>query len=59
MCQQNIQYSSILIFREHKFAAKVLSDLRVWHEQQMQGGLLGWTLNSTFRSNMKVALLGG
>ncbi|XP_052719851.1 general transcription factor IIH subunit 4-like isoform X1 [Crassostrea angulata] len=44
---------------EHKFAAKVLSELRVWHEQQMQGGLLGWVLNGTFRSNMKVALLGG
>uniref|UniRef100_K1PW55 General transcription factor IIH subunit 4 n=1 Tax=Magallana gigas TaxID=29159 RepID=K1PW55_MAGGI len=49
----------LAVFREHKFAAKVLSELRVWHEQQMQGGLLGWVLNGTFRSNMKVALLGG
>ncbi|KAJ8300233.1 hypothetical protein KUTeg_021752 [Tegillarca granosa] len=44
---------------EHRSSSQVLTDLRVWHEQAIAGGLPGWTLNSIFRQNMKVALLGG
>ncbi|XP_060065696.1 general transcription factor IIH subunit 4-like [Ylistrum balloti] len=44
---------------EHKTSARVLSELRVWQEQGMVGGLPGWTLSPTFRQNMRVALLGG
>lgn len=44
---------------EHKLAMAALTDLRVWHEQPLPGGMLGFILNQTFRSNMKIALLGG
>lgn len=44
---------------EHKMAVKTLSDLRIWHEKPIPGGMQGWLLSSTFKANMKVALLGG
>ncbi|XP_067661083.1 general transcription factor IIH subunit 4-like [Haliotis asinina] len=44
---------------EHRNAVKSLSDLRVWHDQPLPGGMPGWLLNHTFRKNMKIALLGG
>ena len=40
-------------------ATKALSDLKVWIEQPLPGGLPGWLLNDTFRKNLKIALLGG
>lgn len=46
-------------FSEQKLAVTALTDLRVWHEETMTGGLQGWALNQTFRRNMKIALLGG
>ena len=49
----------MLIHSEHRQATKILSELRVWQEQGMAGGLPGWILNRTFRQNLKVALLGG
>lgn len=39
--------------------SKVLSELSVWQEAAIPGGLLGWILTSTFKRNLKVALLGG
>ncbi|CAG2237501.1 general transcription factor IIH subunit 4-like [Mytilus galloprovincialis] len=44
---------------EQKQAVTALTDLRVWHEETMTGGLQGWKMNQTFRKNMKIALLGG
>ncbi|XP_075216082.1 general transcription factor IIH subunit 4 marionette [Lycorma delicatula] len=45
--------------QEHKDIAKVLSELRVWQEASIPGGLAGWILNPTFKKNAKIALLGG
>ena len=43
----------------HQHAASVLSDLHVWVNHSLPGGFQGWILNTTFRSNLKIALLGG
>ena len=45
--------------RELEDIVKLLTELRVWQEVEMQGGLKGWLLNPTFRKNLKGALLGG
>lgn len=45
--------------KEHVYVSKVLSDLSVWQEAPIPGGLLGWILSPTFKRNLKVALLGG
>ncbi|KAJ8949377.1 hypothetical protein NQ314_008237 [Rhamnusium bicolor] len=45
--------------KEHIFVSKVLSELSVWQEAAIPGGLLGWILSPTFKRNLKVALLGG
>nr|SVE75697.1 EOG090X04KD [Daphnia hispanica] len=45
--------------KELEDIVKLLSDLRLWQEVEMQGGLKGWLLNPTFRRNLKGALLGG
>ncbi|KAL4218784.1 General transcription factor IIH subunit 4 [Mactra antiquata] len=44
---------------EHHICTRALSDLRIWYEQPLPGGMQGWILNSTFKTNMKTALLGG
>ncbi|XP_077986737.1 general transcription factor IIH subunit 4-like [Glandiceps talaboti] len=44
---------------EHLGSKTVLTDLRVWHDHPLPGGLAGWLLNPTFRMNLKTALLGG
>ncbi|XP_014784318.1 general transcription factor IIH subunit 4 [Octopus bimaculoides] len=44
---------------EQKQAMTAVTDLRVWHEQPLPGGMMGFILNQTFRMNMKTALLGG
>lgn len=49
----------VLSFSEHRLAVRGLSDLRIWYEQPLPGGMQGWLLNNTFKSNMKTALLGG
>jgi transcription initiation factor TFIIH subunit 4 len=48
-----------IIFREHIYVSKVLSELSVWQEAAIPGGLLGWILCVTFKKNLKIALLGG
>lgn len=45
--------------KDHLMVTKVLNELRVWQEAAIPGGLPGWILNSTFKKNMKIALLGG
>ena len=43
----------------HTKCTEILTSLRVWHEHSLPGGLPGWLLNEVFRTNLKVALLGG
>ncbi|KAJ3650249.1 hypothetical protein Zmor_021947 [Zophobas morio] len=45
--------------KEHIYVSKVLSELSVWQEAAIPGGLLGWILSVTFKRNLKLALLGG
>ncbi|KAF7283905.1 hypothetical protein GWI33_022736 [Rhynchophorus ferrugineus] len=45
--------------REHNYVTKVLTELNVWTEGSLPGGLLGWILSHTFKRNLKIALLGG
>ncbi|ELT91478.1 hypothetical protein CAPTEDRAFT_18660 [Capitella teleta] len=44
---------------EHTAAVKSLSDLCVWQDHCLPGGLPGYLLSDVFRTNLKVALLGG
>ncbi|XP_053201118.1 general transcription factor IIH subunit 4-like [Panonychus citri] len=44
---------------EHNEAVSMLTDLRIWSESPIHGGLPGLKLNSTFKNNLQVALLGG
>lgn len=46
-------------YREHAHVCQILSDLSVWEEAPIPGGLPGWILNFTFKRNLKTALLGG
>ncbi|XP_015790063.1 general transcription factor IIH subunit 4 [Tetranychus urticae] len=45
--------------QEHLESVKLLSDLRIWSESPIHGGLPGFKLNNTFKNNLQVALLGG
>nr|XP_023021362.1 general transcription factor IIH subunit 4 [Leptinotarsa decemlineata] len=45
--------------KEHVYVSKVLTELSVWQEAAIPGGLLGWILSPTFKRQLKVALLGG
>ncbi|XP_067137640.1 general transcription factor IIH subunit 4 [Centruroides vittatus] len=45
--------------KKHLDAVEVLCELHLWKENPMPGGLPGWLLHSTFRKNIKTALLGG
>lgn len=44
---------------EHVYVSRVLTELAVWQEAPIPGGLTGWILSSTFKRNLKIALLGG
>ncbi|XP_064201722.1 general transcription factor IIH subunit 4 [Anguilla rostrata] len=48
-----------LLLRDHDECVSVLMGLRMWHSQQLQGGLQGLLLNPVFKENLRVALLGG
>ena len=52
-------WCSKLHAEEHQKVANVLSELNVWNEVSISGGLPGWTLNRTFQINLKIVLLGG
>ncbi|VEN54900.1 unnamed protein product [Callosobruchus maculatus] len=45
--------------KEHIYISKVLTELSLWQEAAIPGGLLGWILSPTFKRNLKIALLGG
>ncbi|CAB1350530.1 unnamed protein product, partial [Coregonus sp. 'balchen'] len=45
--------------KDHDQCVSVLSGLRLWHSQQLQGGLQGNVLNPVFKDNLRIALLGG
>ena len=42
-----------------KEASKALSELGIWQDTSMPGGLPAWILDKTFRTNLKVVLVGG
>ncbi|XP_029299748.1 general transcription factor IIH subunit 4 [Cottoperca gobio] len=45
--------------KDHDECVSVLAGLRLWHNQQLQGGLQGYILNPVFKENLRIALLGG
>ncbi|XP_035771872.1 general transcription factor IIH subunit 4 [Neolamprologus brichardi] len=45
--------------KDHDECVSVLAGLRLWHSQQLQGGLQGYVLNPVFKDNLRTALLGG
>ncbi|XP_034835175.1 general transcription factor IIH subunit 4 [Maniola hyperantus] len=45
--------------KEQSKACEALSELFVWQEAPIPGGLPGWMLTQSFKKNLKVALLGG
>ncbi|XP_050352639.1 general transcription factor IIH subunit 4 [Nymphalis io] len=45
--------------KEQSKACEALSELSVWQEAPIPGGLPGWMLSQSFKKNLKVALLGG
>uniref|UniRef100_A0A8C4HS71 General transcription factor IIH subunit 4 n=1 Tax=Dicentrarchus labrax TaxID=13489 RepID=A0A8C4HS71_DICLA len=45
--------------KDHDECVSVLAGLRLWHCQQLQGGLQGYILNPVFKDNLRIALLGG
>lgn len=45
--------------KDHDECVSVLTGLRLWHNQQLQGGLNGIILNPVFKENLRIALLGG
>lgn len=52
-------WCSKLHAEEHQRVVQALNELNVWKEASIPGGLPGWILNSTFRRNLKLVLLGG
>ncbi|MBN3321746.1 TF2H4 factor, partial [Atractosteus spatula] len=49
----------VSLSRDHESCVSVLSGLRLWHSQQLPGGLQGNILNAIFKDNLRIALLGG
>ncbi|KAG7301158.1 hypothetical protein JYU34_014006 [Plutella xylostella] len=45
--------------KEQNKSCETLSELSVWQEAPIPGGLPGWILSQSFKKNLKVALLGG
>ncbi|XP_060805639.1 general transcription factor IIH subunit 4 [Amyelois transitella] len=45
--------------KEQSKASEALSELLVWQEAPIPGGMPGWMLAQSFKKNLKVALLGG
>ena len=42
-----------------KEASTALSDLGIWKDTAMPGGLPAWILDKTFRTNLKIVMIGG
>lgn len=47
----------LLGYSEQVSACEKLTQLRVWTEQQLPGGLIAFNLNANFRENFQKALL--
>uniref|UniRef100_A0A1B6C308 General transcription factor IIH subunit 4 n=3 Tax=Clastoptera arizonana TaxID=38151 RepID=A0A1B6C308_9HEMI len=45
--------------KDHNAVTQILSELKVWQEANIPGGLLGWILNPVFKKNAKIAINGG
>lgn len=45
--------------KEHLEALEALTALHIWTDSSLPGGLPGWWLNSVFRKNIQISLLGG
>ncbi|XP_078271788.1 general transcription factor IIH subunit 4 [Rhinoraja longicauda] len=45
--------------RDHDDCMGTVTGLRLWHSQQLPGGLQGLVLNPIFKENLRIALLGG
>uniref|UniRef100_A0A673HCC7 General transcription factor IIH subunit 4 n=1 Tax=Sinocyclocheilus rhinocerous TaxID=307959 RepID=A0A673HCC7_9TELE len=45
--------------KDHDQCVSVLTGLRLWNSQHLQGGLQGFVLNPVFKDNLRIALLGG
>ncbi|PRD25915.1 UNVERIFIED_CONTAM: Gtf2h4 [Trichonephila clavipes] len=45
--------------KHHLDGVEALCELHIYMEAPVPGGLPGWILNTTFRKNLKIALLGG
>lgn len=52
-------WCSKLHSEEHHKVVKVMNELCIWKEIALPGGLEAWILNSSFRKNLKIVLLGG
>lgn len=52
-------WCSKLHIDDHLNVVQVMNELKIWKEAAIPGGLPGWILNSTFRKNLKIVLLGG
>ncbi|XP_052221725.1 general transcription factor IIH subunit 4-like isoform X3 [Dreissena polymorpha] len=52
-------WSNNKYINDHRRAVQALTDLRIWYEQPLPGGMQGRMVNATFKANMKTALLGG
>jgi len=44
---------------EHQSAMKPLSELRIWLDSPIPGGMPGWKLNAVFKEHLRNGLLGG
>nr|CAG4643886.1 EOG090X04KD [Lepidurus arcticus] len=45
--------------KDHADVAKFLSDLRVWYQVAIPGGLPGWQISGTFKKGLRSNFLGG
>ncbi|KAF7989625.1 hypothetical protein HCN44_008299 [Aphidius gifuensis] len=52
-------WCSKLDSEEHRRVIKILCELNIFKESRVPGGLPTWTLNLTFKKNLKIVLLGG
>lgn len=52
-------WGSQVYAKENLAACDSLSELRIWSEASISGGLTAWDLNPSFKRNLKIAWLGG
>ena len=52
-------HASLLLRVDYQEIVETLSNLRLWSQQPVVGGMPGWILNPTFREGLKSSLVGG